>query len=61
MKLTEIMWKNKLGIVVVLCFFIYEVGELLEQPSWCVLERQQLHQCRLMTVQQYNVDCFCVA
>jgi len=33
LKLGEIVWKNKLVTVVVLCFFIYEAGNL-EQPSY---------------------------
>ena len=32
LKLAEIMWKNKLVTVVVLCFFIYEAGNFLNNP-----------------------------
>ena len=32
LKLAEIVWKNKLVIVVVLCFFIYEAGNFWNNP-----------------------------
>jgi len=32
LKLAEIMWKNKLVTVVVLCFFIYEAGNFWNNP-----------------------------
>jgi len=34
-KLAEIMWKNKLVTVVVLCFFIYEAANFSNNPRNC--------------------------
>ena len=43
LKLAEIMWKNKLIAVVVLCFFVYEAGNFWNNPrSYRML--QQLNQ-----------------